>query len=260
MPARLQISAGNVISLYSDATSQFDSLSSNFAFEIVPACTCLLSAHTSIISNIIIYFLSTRRTGVSFCSFDLIKLQATNKSVKSQESDYDDVGPPTTYREAEGLAVDDVDCEEIYDDVMLPDSRQDCPNQAVREGDYLVPERIREESTSGKESIVELRVRDRATAETTTTTNDDQYFSTNNNEYSSVDCESYLDEEKRDEMGVYDDVGMPHSEERVNSLYAGSTPGSVLGLTSINGKESEWEDLEEVSSASRCPCQTNDAW
>ena len=41
-----------------------------------------------------------------------------------------------------------------------------------------------------------------------------------------------------EEQGVYDDVGLP-SEERVNSLYAGSTTGSILG------KESEWEDLED---------------
>jgi len=155
------------------------------------------------------------------------------------------------------------ECEEIYDDVIPPDSQLDI-SAAVGETDHLVPKIL--EKTSGKEPDVELRAaaKDRTTTEASlrfaVMTNDDQYFSTNNNEYSSVNCESYLDEEEQDELGVYDDVGLPHGEERVNSLYAGSTPGSVLGLTSMNSKESEWEDLEEISSASRCPCRTNDPW
>jgi hypothetical protein len=161
------------------------------------------------------------------------------------------------------LAVNAEECEEIYDDVILPDSLQD-GSPVIGETDHLVPKIL--ERTSDKEPDVELRavVKDRTIAEASlryaVTTNDDQYFSTNNNEYSSVNCESYLDEEQQDEVGVYDDVGLPHGEERVNSLYAGSTPGSVLGLTSMHSKESEWEDLEEVSSASRCPCRTNDPW
>lgn len=182
----------------------------------------------------------------------------------SQESDYDDVGPPTSCHETEELLADVEDCEEIYDDVMLPDSQQDASTAADKSDDLET-----HEEASDKELIVELRAaaKNRTSTEASSaccagTTSDDQYFSTNNNEYSSVDCESYLDEEERDELGVYDDVGLPssHGEERVNSLYAGSTPGSVLGLTSMNGKESEWEDLEEVSSASHCPCQTNDPW
>lgn len=60
------------------------------------------------------------------------------------------------------------------------------------------------------------------------------------NDYSSVDEEEMdeMDEMQDDEQGVYDDVGLP-SEERVNSLYAGSTTGSIFG------KESEWEDLDD---------------
>lgn len=171
-----------------------------------------------------------------------------------QESDYDDVGPPTSRLEIE-TAVDDAkeDCEEIYDDVMPPSFERGA-SKAVDESDYLIPEGG--EASRG-EPGVELRA---AETRPVPTANGDRYFSTANNEYSSVDCESHLGEEERDELGVYDDVGLPPGEERVNSLYAGSAPGSVLGLTSMNGKESEWEDLEEASCTSRCPCRTNDPW
>lgn len=161
-------------------------------------------------------------------------------------------------------AADAKDCDEIYDDVMPPSFKQDGLT-VVDESDYLIPE-IGEEVASSREPLVKLRATFKGRAARTSsrlapgTTGDDRYFTSTNNEYSSVDCESHLSEEERDELGVYDDVGLPPGEERVNSLYAGSTPGSVLGLTSMNGKESEWEDLEEVSSASRCPCQTNDPW
>lgn len=157
-----------------------------------------------------------------------------------QESHYDDVGPPTARLEVE--ASSDKDGEGIYDDVMPPLDQV--------------------EASSCKEPLLELRATPKDRAAEMPTTNDDRYFSTTNNEYSSVlDCESHLGEEEReDELGVYDDVGLLPGEERVNSLYAGSAPGSVLGLTSMNGKESEWEDLEESSCASRCPCQTNDPW
>lgn len=179
-------------------------------------------------------------------------------------SDYDDVGPPMVRFEVEEIsAADAKDCDEIYDDVMPPSFNQDGLT-VIDESDYLIPE-VGEEGVSSRKPLVELRAtcKDRAAKVPqcfAPTTGNDQYFTSMNNEYSSVDCESHLSEEERDELGVYDDVGLPPGEERVNSLYAGSTPGSVLGLTSLNGKESEWEDLEEVSSASRCPCQTNDPW
>ncbi|XP_077258808.1 ephexin isoform X1 [Temnothorax americanus] len=172
------------------------------------------------------------------------------QAVRIIESDYDDVGPPTSRLEAPAVA--DTNCEEIYDDVMPPSFKQDS-SKAVDESDYLIPEASNE--ASRKEPPVESRATSKSRA---AETNDDQYFSTTNNEYSSVDCESHLGEEERDELGVYDDVGLPPGEERVNSLYAGSTPVSVTGLTSTNGKESEWEDLEEASCASRCPRQSND--
>nr|XP_012229085.1 PREDICTED: uncharacterized protein LOC105676070 [Linepithema humile] len=171
------------------------------------------------------------------------------------DDNYDDVGLPMARLEVEKLAVN-ADCEEIYDDVMSPSFKQDS-STAVSENDYLIPET--NDEVSSKEPLVELREtsKDRSATEACfAPRSDDQYFSAENNEYSSVDCESHLDEEERDELDVYDDVGPPPGEERVNSLYAGSTPG--LGLTSMNGKESEWEDVEEVSSNLRYSCQTND--
>ena len=62
------------------------------------------------------------------------------------------------------------------------------------------------------------------------------------NEYSSVDED--IDVASSNDQDVYDDVGLP-SEERVNSLYTGSTMGSILGPSWTCGKESEWEDLED---------------
>ncbi|XP_020299694.1 uncharacterized protein LOC109863683 isoform X2 [Pseudomyrmex gracilis] len=181
--------------------------------------------------------------------------------VAQTESDYDDVGLPTARSDVKEFTVNtEDDCEEIYDDVLPPGIRSD--STAVEEDDYLIPETASEEP-SRKEQSVESRTisngraRERD-ASSTIGRSGDQYLLATNNEYSSVDCDNHLSAEERDEMGVYDDVGLPPGEERVNSLYASSTPGSVLGLTSMNGKESEWEDLEEVSSVSHCPCQTND--
>jgi len=160
-----------------------------------------------------------------------------------------------TRLEVEKLTVN-AHCEEIYDDVISPSFKQDSLT-VINENDYLIPET--NDEVSSKEPHVELREisKDRVTEACFAPRSDDQYFSAINNEYSSVDCESHLDEEERDELDVYDDVGPPPGEERVNSLYAGSTPG--LGLTS-NGKESEWEDLEEVSSNLRYSCKTKDLW
>ena len=75
------------------------------------------------------------------------------------------------------------------------------------------------------------------------------------NEYSNVEEDEK--DRKDSEQGVYDDVGLP-SQERVNSLYAGSSAGSQPGSTS-NGKESEWEDLEDVKPSLPLP-KRNVAW
>lgn len=164
------------------------------------------------------------------------------------------MGLPIARSDVKEFTVNAEDCEEIYDDVLPPGIRGD--STAVDEDDYLIPEAASEEP-SKKEQPVELRTISEGRAKerdaSTIRRSGDQYLLTTNNEYSSVDCDNHLSVEERDEMGVYDDVGLPTGEERVNSLYA----SSVLGLTSMNGKESEWEDLEEVS---HCPGQANDPW
>ncbi|XP_032689159.1 uncharacterized protein LOC116852662 isoform X5 [Odontomachus brunneus] len=172
--------------------------------------------------------------------------------VAQAELNYDDVGPPTNQEDKE-LAVLIEDCEEIYDDVMPPAFQQN--DSAVIECDYPIPKTV--EKVSSKEPLVKLRATSKGHAEASRLApSDDRYF-TADNEYSNVD-EAHLGEEERDELGVYDDVGLPEpAEERVNSLYAGSTPGYIFGLTSMNGKESEWEDVEEVSSVLR-PYEKND--
>lgn len=162
------------------------------------------------------------------------------------------MGPPATL-EIEEVAIIAKDCEEIYDDVMPLNFK------LVDESDYLIPGETDELGKTDKQSLVELQTtsKDRDAEASCCAPDSNQYFLTNN-EYSIVDESRLHEGEERDELGVYDDVGLP-GEERVNSLYAGSTPGSVLGLIAMNGKESEWEDQEEVSSASRCPCQENDS-
>lgn len=140
---------------------------------------------------------------------------------------------------------------------MLPPNLKHEDSRTTNENDdYLIPE----SSETREELFAEVRthLKNREVA-SHYSENNDQYFSANN-EYSNVD-ESYLEVDEQNELDVYDDVGLP-SDERVNSLYSGSTPGSVLGLTSMmnNGKESEWEDLEEVSNISHCFCHRNNSW
>lgn len=102
------------------------------------------------------------------------------------------------------------DFDDIYDDVMGPSYAGNVFANNERE--------IRDDETKG----------------------DDELFVSN--EYSSVDEDT--DITLNNDRDVYDDVGLP-SEERVNSLYTGSTMGSILGSTWAYGKESEWEDLDD---------------
>lgn len=118
------------------------------------------------------------------------------------------------------------DLDSIYDDVMVP---SDAENPRTS----LVPREVSAEKDSTESSNVEI-------PEDKSSEGDWHYLSTAN-EYSSVD-EEEMDEMQDEEQGVYDDVGLP-GEERVNSLYAGSTTGSALG------KESEWEDLDDPTMA-----------
>ncbi|KOX79288.1 hypothetical protein WN51_09090 [Melipona quadrifasciata] len=129
------------------------------------------------------------------------------------QNDYDDVGTPVLHIDESRIselsaAFQDSD---IYDDVMGPS----CAEDACRSNETEICD------SEAKQGSNEPSVA---------------------NEYSSVDED--IDVASSKDQDVYDDVGLP-SEERVNSLYTGSTIGSILGPSWTCGKESEWEDLED---------------
>lgn len=129
------------------------------------------------------------------------------------QNDYDDVGTPVLHIDENHIselsaAFQDSD---IYDDVMGPS----CAEDACRSNETEIYD------SEAKQGSNEPSVA---------------------NEYSSVDED--IDVASSNDQDVYDDVGLP-SEERVNSLYTGSTIGSILGPSWTCGKESEWEDLED---------------
>ncbi|CAL7941653.1 unnamed protein product [Xylocopa violacea] len=136
-------------------------------------------------------------------------------NVISQEDAYDDVGIPLSSingnRNVDPPTVFE-DADDIYDDVMGPSYTRKVFADNEKETD-------KQETKEGENGCL---------------------FVTN--DYSSVDED--IDDMLDNDQDVYDDVGLP-SEERVNSLYAGSTTCSILGSTWMNGKESEWEDLED---------------
>lgn len=101
------------------------------------------------------------------------------------------------------------DSDDIYDDVVSPSNKGNADNESENRDD--------ETKEKNEQFII--------------------------NEYSSVNEDTDALENDRD---VYDDVGLP-SEERVNSLYTGSTMDSILRASwqNVYGKESEWEDLED---------------
>ncbi|XP_050581442.1 uncharacterized protein LOC126917995 isoform X2 [Bombus affinis] len=135
-------------------------------------------------------------------------------NLNNQEDDYDDVGTPNASHVNENRISESStafqDSDDIYDDVMGPSCA----------GDDFKDNKIETCDNEVKQESSELFV---------------------TNEYSSVD--ENIDVSNNDQ-DVYDDVGLP-SEERVNSLYTGSTIGSILGSSWMCGKESEWEDLED---------------
>ncbi|XP_076547752.1 ephexin isoform X2 [Osmia lignaria lignaria] len=143
----------------------------------------------------------------------------------NQDDDYDDVGLPTTSTDESSTVLEPTrrDSESIYDDVVTLLSPIDDP------------EVTDSRNVTGNDNTVIQKDQ--------TQENDDYHLFEGNN-YSSVDDEETGDDALDNDQDDYDDVGLP-GEERVNSLYAGSTAGSILGSTWTNGKESEWEDLEE---------------
>ncbi|XP_076244099.1 ephexin isoform X2 [Calliopsis andreniformis] len=139
-----------------------------------------------------------------------------------EDDDYDDVGLPTIPKnEYSAVEASPEDFDSIYDDVEAPSDKKNGPTSGTI---------VDEKSMSKDAGNVNTENRGDESGD------GDSHYLFVVNEYSSVDEES--DETQDDEQGVYDDVGLP-SEERVNSLYAGSTTGSIFG------KESEWEDLDD---------------
>ncbi|XP_068988733.1 uncharacterized protein Exn isoform X3 [Bombus flavifrons] len=135
-------------------------------------------------------------------------------NLNNQEDDYDDVGTPDALHVNDNRISESPtafqDSDDIYDDVMGPS----CAVNDFKDNEIeICDNEVKQESS--------------------------ELFVTN--EYSSVD--ENIDVSNNDQ-DVYDDVGLP-SEERVNSLYTGSTIGSILGSSWMCGKESEWEDLED---------------
>lgn len=79
---------------------------------------------------------------------------------------------------------------------------------------------------------------------------DEKRGSSIDNDYSSL-------EDGEDEKYIYDDVALlPVGEERVNSLYGDSMAAfSITGSVPTNGKESEWEDVDDFANPLPCHCQ-----
>lgn len=156
--------------------------------------------------------------------------------------DYDDVGPmPVSALEKKIEKSIEEEEDVVYDDVVplnCTSVKNISSGRTIAEEDYLLISNtdLNNDKVEKNDSIInlgkqltrELDIRMRKTNGP-----ENQYLSINN-EYSSLD-EVSLDRD------VYDDVGLP-SEERVNSLYA----GSLSELIATTREESEWEDLDET--------------
>lgn len=156
----------------------------------------------------------------------------------SQEDYYDDVGPPLTAIEGNTLNASTLETpDDTYDDVLVPISSQTTSSSnTVDENTYIS---ICTGTTGSREEQDD----------------DGTLFEENvNNDYSSIEDDEFGAEDGDDERDIYDDVGFP-AEERVNSLYGDSIPASLLGSVAMNGKESEWEDIDDSTNALSCLCQ-----
>ncbi|XP_033231680.1 uncharacterized protein LOC117182685 [Belonocnema kinseyi] len=156
--------------------------------------------------------------------------------------EFDDAGTPFEEDEYDDIGFPQIEeSDEVYDDVMplaYQKEQHFSSTSTLEISDYpsQSKDQILEEKITENENRIEEESPDYENQETSIS-----------NEYSSVEEDEDEDEdEEKDDCGqaVYDDVGLPR-QERVNSLYAGSSAGSQPGSTS-NGKESEWEDLEDV--------------
>lgn len=145
------------------------------------------------------------------------------------EEPYDDVGPPLSKSFPQ---------EDDYDDVG--------PSPICSEENTLGDGRCVKDDTYDDVSLpifnnIEEKVE-------TLLEDNEKEGSSINNDYSSL-------EGAEDEKYIYDDVGLPVGEERVNSLYGDSMAASLMGTVLTNGKESEWEDVDDFANALPCLCQ-----
>ncbi|XP_066591175.1 uncharacterized protein Exn [Prorops nasuta] len=165
----------------------------------------------------------------------------------SSEEHYDDIGSPVS---SENEVTPD---DEIYDDIMVPANEDSQPNHQTppqipsKPGGNVIDNSRREQSNEENSFEKTLFKKTLCAMESNNEYYSEDQYLVVNNEYSSVEDEDGVSDggDNVDDL-VYDDVEFP-SEERVNSLYAGSTLKSTL----TNSKESEWEDLEDSPSLAR---------
>ncbi|XP_076648849.1 ephexin isoform X2 [Halictus rubicundus] len=181
---------------------------------------------------------------------NLLKERDHEREDEAEDRPYDDVGPLDPIdqeNEEEEEEEQQEEEEETYDDVVSAwgNLKDQTISADVDDGiydDVICPRNVTSPEIESEKKNEELTSRG----------NDDDHYLSIANEYSSVEEED-PDEMLDYEQGVYDDVGLP-TEERVNSLYAGSTTGSILG------KESEWEDLEEPTTSPLRHANRDNAW
>ncbi|XP_046831932.1 uncharacterized protein LOC124430003 isoform X1 [Vespa crabro] len=144
------------------------------------------------------------------------------------EEPYDDVGPPLSKSFSQ---------EDDYDDVGPPPTCSD--ENTLGDGKYAKDDTYDDVLVPFLNKIEE---------KVETILDDERQESSINNDYYSL-------EDGEDERYIYDDVAVPVGEERVNSLYGDSMAASFMGSVLTNGKESEWEDVDDFTNALPCYCQ-----
>ncbi|XP_076634952.1 ephexin isoform X2 [Colletes latitarsis] len=172
---------------------------------------------------------------------DVGPLKFSNQ-IPSQEDVYDDVGSPMARVDEDCTDESTSKCSDcIYDDIMAVGDAIEGPVSHLQQHESsMFTDNVSWSKNTARKGNGEIRGDESSQM--------DGHYLFVTNEYSSVDEDT--DEMQDDEQGVYDDVGLP-SMEKVNSLYAGSTTGSIVG------KESEWEDVEDSTIGRSCLARRN---
>lgn len=179
-----------------------------------------------------------------------------------QEDLYDDVGPPSEAANNNSSSdtifeeIDETADSELYDDVSPGPIAADGPTSL----NGLISVRKDPDPSSEKFEKCDVQTpRDNPSNLVPESLefpeNHENPYLSISNDYSSVEEGLNDFEAGQDDDTLYDDVELP-SQDRVNSLYAGSSSGSQLGSL-YNGKESEWEDLEEPAPVLPLPKKNN---